>query len=619
MKLSIEQEKAIAHFKGPALVLAVPGAGKTTVLLHRTINLIKNHNISPDSILSITFSKASAEDMKKRFSLTNSDVESNLAKFSTIHAFCYSLIREYAYINKLSYTLIEDSKNPNNKYNLLKKIYFETNKDYINEEKLDNLLNAIGYIKNMMLTPNEFLDKNKIDINNFKTIYTVYENYKRTNHLLDFDDMLTMAQEILNKNNYLLQKYRNKYDFIQVDEGQDTSKAQMEIIYSIAAPKNNIFIVADDDQSIYGFRGAYPKGLFQFNKKFPNGKLFFMENNYRSSKNIVSISNKLIKNNKTRYNKKIVTDNDFLEPINLIKVQSILDQYKYIIDDIKDKDISKCCILYRNNISSIGLIDTLEKEGIQFYMRDTNIRFFNHWIVQDMINFMIFANNTSNIQLYESFYYKMKGYISKVQLNYAKTLDHNKCVFDRISTYPGINEFYKKTLRELKMDFKRISNLKPREAIKYIENILEYDNYLKEQSMKSGNTYENLTTMLFYLKLIANDSPDLNHMVGRLKHLQYLYKNSKHTSNGITLSTVHSIKGLEFERVYIIDLIDGDFPSQSSIDSFNKGETDLIEEERRLFYVGMTRAKEHLSLITLKSIGAKVLEPSRFLKELQEK
>lgn len=619
MKLSIEQEKAIAHFTGPALILAVPGAGKTTVLLHRTINLIRNHNISPDSILSITFSKASAEDMKERFNNTISDMQTNLAKFSTIHAFCYSLIREYAYMNRLNYTLIEDSKNPNNKYNLLKKIYFETNKDYITEERLDSLLNAIGYIKNMMLTPDEFLDKNKIDINNFKTIYNIYENYKRSNNLLDFDDMLTISQEILQKNNYLLQKYRSKYDFIQVDEGQDTSKAQMEIIYSIAHPKNNIFIVADDDQSIYGFRGAYPKGLFQFNQKFPNGKLFFMENNYRSSKNIVSISNKLIKNNKVRYNKKIVTDNNFLEPINLIKVESIFDQYKYILDDIKGKDISKSCILYRNNISSIGLIDTLEKNKIPFYMRDTKIRFFNHWIVQDIINFMVFANNTSNIQLYESFYYKMKGYISKVQLNYAKTLDHNKCVFDRINTYPGINEFYKRTLRELKMDFKRISNLKPRDAIKYIEYHLEYDNYLKEQSMKSGNSYESLSSMLFYLKLIANDSDDLNHLIGRLKHLQHLYRNSKHILNGITLSTVHSIKGLEFERVYIIDLIDGDFPNQSSIDSLDKGQSDLMEEERRLFYVGMTRAKEHLSLITLKSIGAKLLEPSRFLKELQEK
>ncbi len=619
MKLSIEQEKAIEHFKGPALVLAVPGAGKTTVLLYRTINLIEKHNIKPEAILSITFSKASAVDMKERFNSSFSHVESNLAQFSTIHAFCYSLIREYAYINKLKYILIEDNKNPNNKYNLLKKIYLEVNKEYITEEKLDTLLNSIGYIKNMMLTPDEYLNDNKIDVNNFKTIYNTYENYKKSNNLLDFDDMLTISLEILQNNTYILQKYRSKYDFIQVDEGQDTSKAQMKIIYLLAFPKNNIFIVADDDQSIYSFRGANPKGLFEFNKKFTNGKLFFMEHNYRSSKNIVSISNKLIQNNKTRYKKNIFTDNNFLEPINIIKVQSILEQYNYIIEDIKDKDISKCCILYRNNISSIGLIDTLEKSKIPFFMRDTNLRFFNHWIVQDMINFMVFAKDTSNIKLYESFYFKMKGYISKLQLNFAKTIDNDRSVFDRIMKYPGINEFYKRTLRELNMDFKMITKLKPRDAIKYIEHNLEYDSYLKEQSMKSGNSYENLASMLFYLKLIANESKDLEQMINRLKHLQYLYKNSKHITNGITLSTVHSIKGLEFDRVYIIDLIDGDFPNQSSIDNLDKGQSELLEEERRLFYVGMTRAKEHLSLITLKSIGPKLLQPSRFLLELQEK
>ena len=251
-------------------------------------------------------------------------------------------------------------------------------------------------------------------------------------------------------------------------------------------------------------------------------------------------------------------------------------------------------------------------------MRDTKIRFFNHWVVQDMINFIIFANDPTNIQLFEIFYYKMKGYISKAHLNYAKTLDRNKNVFDRIMEFPGLNDFYKRTLRELKMDFKKLSTLSPREAIKYVEHILEYDNYLKEQSMKTGNSYENLTSMLFYLKLIASDSKDLNYLVKRLKHLQYLYTNSKDITNGITLSTVHSVKGLEFDRVYIIDLVEGDFPSQRSIDLLEKGEINPIEEERRLFYVGMTRAKEHLSLITLKYIGSKLVSPSRFLIELQK-
>ena len=617
MNLSKEQEKAANHVRGPALVLAVPGAGKTTVLIHRTVNLILNHNINPARILSITFSRASANDMKKRFINNYSDITSAPINFSTIHSFCFSLIREYAYMEKIKYTLIEDNSNQLNKYNLIKQIYLEINKAYITEEKLETLLNSIGYIKNMMITVDEFVKDNKPDIENFKVIYNTYEKYKRDNNLIDFDDMLTTTLEILLNNSYILEKYQSKYDFVQVDEGQDTSKAQMEIIKLISSPKNNLFIVADDDQSIYGFRGAYPKGLFNFNKSYSNGKLFFMEQNYRSSKNIVSVCNQFIKKNTLRYNKNISTENGFVEPISIVKVNSITDQYIYLVDLLKNRDFSNSCILYRNNLSAIGVIEFLERNSIPFYMRDTNLRFFNHWMVQDIINFMVFAQDTSNIKIYESIYYKKKGYISKKQINYAKTLNYDQSVFDRIMDFPGINSFYKTTLRQLKLDFKRLSNLSPAEAIGFIEDKLEYERYLKENSMKFGYTYDSLKVILYYLKLIANKSNSLDDLLERLSYLKSLCHNSKDTKNAITLSTVHSAKGLEFDRVYMIDLVDGDFPSSSSIEAFEKGKFDLIEEERRLFYVGMTRAKYDLSLITMNSMGGREVKPSRFLSELE--
>lgn len=616
MKLSKEQEKAINHINGPALVLAVPGAGKTTVIIHRTINLIKNHHISPERILSITFSKASAMDMKNRFSSTFLEENRNI-KFSTIHSFCFGLIREYAYIEKLQFKLIEDERNKLNKYNLLKQIYMEYNKEYITEEKLESLIGAMGYIKNLMISVDEYTKNNKVDIENFKLIFNAYENYKRENFLLDFDDLLTIAMEILQKNKYLLQKYRNKYDFIQLDEGQDTSKIQMEIIKLLARPKNNLFIVADDDQSIYGFRGAYVEGLFEFNKEYANGKLFYMENNYRSSKNIVSICNKFIKTNKQRYNKEISTENAYSEPINILKFKNITDQYRYIVEELKDKDISKYCVLYRNNLSAIGLVEIFERYNISFYMRDTKLRFFNHWFLSDILNFMKFALDNSKIEIYENIYYKTKGYISKKHISFAKTLDYNVSVFDRIMEYPGLTEYYKRTLRELKLDFRRLSRLKPKEAIEYIECDMEYDDYLKENSAKNGLTYENLKIMLFYLKLIAKRTDNLNEFVGRLKHLQHLCRNSSDNKNAITLSTIHSAKGLEFDNVFIIDLIEGDFPTISSIEAMEKGNFLLLEEERRLFYVGMTRAKNRLSLMTVKNIEEKSLEISRFINELE--
>lgn len=616
MNLSLEQRKAVEHVYGPALVLAVPGAGKTTVLIHRVANLIKNHKISPDKILSITFSRASARDMKERFYNTFPDIPYKSIHFSTIHSFCYTLIREFALLNKIKYRLIEDENDELNKYNLLKKIYSDINGKYISEEKLEALLNSIGYIKNLMLTIEEYLNSYKPDIENFEHIFYTYEKYKKENNLIDFDDMLTLSYQILKNNKEILKKYRNKYEFIQLDEGQDTSKVQMEIIKLLAKPKNNLFIVADDDQSIYSFRGAYPAGLLNFRKTYPDGKIFFMEKNYRSSKNIVSVCNKFIKRNTLRYNKTIITDNDYIEPINIIKVNSVEEQYEFLIRDLKGKDLSKTCILYRNNLSSIGLIEILDRNKIPFYLRDIKIRFFNHWLIDDIINFIKFSKDTSNIELYENIYYKKKGYISKKHISYSKMQNYNIPVFDRIMSYPGLSNFYKTTLKELKLDFAKLSKMRPSNAIEYIEYNLEYEKYLKENCMKLGYTYDTLKTMLYFLKLIASNYENFDDFLNRLNYLQYLCNGSNRNAGALTLSTVHSAKGLEFDSVYMIDLIDGDFPTITSIENMEKGKFEQFEEERRLFYVGMTRARYHLSLITVKSVGDMEVKPSRFIDEL---
>lgn len=616
MELSKEQKQAVEHIHGPALVLAVPGAGKTTVLIQRTVNLILNHKISPERILSITFSRASARDMKERFLKNHSNISTIPVHFSTIHSFCFSLIREYAYLSRINFTLIEDEQNRMNKYALLKKIYFDINNEYITEEKLETLLNSIGYMKNIMFNVEDYIKLNKPEIENFKTIYELYEKYKRDNKLIDFDDMLTLSLEILLSNKYLLEKYKQKYDFIQVDEGQDTSKVQLEIIKLLAQPKNNLFIVADDDQSIYGFRGAYPKGLLNFKKTYNDGKIFFMEENYRSSKNIVSVCNKFIKRNTMRYNKNIKTSNDYVEPINIVKVDDTTSQYSVLIDEIKNTDLSKSCILFRNNISSIGLVEVLERNNIPFYMRDTKVKFFNHWLLKDILSFLYFSKDTSKMSIYENIYYKKRGYISKKMINYASLQNYTRCVFDRIMDFPDITNYYKSTLRELKSDFKRLSDMNPYDGINFIQYNLEYDKYLKENSIKFGYTYDNLKSILYYLKLIASKTKTLEDFINRLKFLEHLSRNSRDNKNGITLSTVHSAKGLEYDRVYMIDLADGDFPTSTSIEEAEKGKYELLEEERRLFYVGMSRAKYHLSLFTMNSIGEKKVEPSRFLEEL---
>lgn len=618
MNLSKEQKKAVFHLQGPALVLAVPGAGKTTVLIHRTANLILNHNIAPERILSITFSKASARDMEDRFKKVYGDITQVPVRFSTIHSFSYSLIKEYAFKKRIRYILLEDENKELNKFNLLKKIYFSVNKDYITEERLETLLNSIGYIKNMLITPEEFLANNKIDIKNFEDIFSIYENYKKSNNLLDFDDMLTLALDILNKDKHILEKYRDRYEYIQIDEGQDTSKVQMEIIRTIAYPKNNLFIVADDDQSIYSFRGAYPKGLLDFNKIYGDGKLFYMERNYRSTKNIVAVCNKFIKKNKLRYDKNIFTENPFYEPISIVKVESILDQYEYLIKELKKhSEYKNTAILYRNNISSIGIIEYLERNHIPFYIKDIKLKFFNHWVVEDIIDFFLLSKDTSRIESFENIYFKMNGFISKKQLNYVKTRKKEQSIFDSLLDIPGINQFYRKNFLDLKLNFKKLSKMKPYEGIVHIEKVLGYEDYLKENSIKFGYTFDSLKNLLIYLKIIAEPLSNIDELLMRLKYLNHILSQSSKVKKGVTLSTIHSAKGLEFDRVFMIDLIDGEFPTTNSIDEFNRGKIQQLEEERRLFYVGMTRAKKHLVLITLDNKNEKKAKPSRFLTELE--
>lgn len=619
MNLSEEQKKAISHIKGPALVLAVPGAGKTTVLIHRTANLILNEGISPEKILSITFSRASARDMKERFNNLYGDITNIPVHFSTIHSFAYKLIRDYAYRKRQRYILIEDMKKKLNKVQLLKNIYFSINNDYITEEKLESIINSIGYIKNMLITPDEYVSQFKVDTNNFLEIFNAYESYKKNNSLIDFDDMLTLALDILQEDKYLLEKYRSRYEYIQVDEGQDTSKVQLEIIRTLAHPKNNLFIVADDDQSIYGFRGAYPEGLFQFNKIYKDGKIYYMEENYRSTKNIVNICNRFIKKNTLRFNKDIFTKNPYMEPIKLVKVKNLEEQYTYLMDQLEGiVDYRNTAILYRNNLSAVGIMEALERKGIPFYIKDFKIKFFDHWLVQDIIDFFLLAQDNSNILAFERIYYKMNGFISKVQLNSIKALHYEYSVFDRLLSLPGLNDFYKKNFLSLKLNFKKLSKLKPYEGIDLIEKNLGYGDYLKESHMRFGYSMDSLEIILNYLKIIASNTMDLNGFLARLKYLEYLCSHSKDNREGLTLSTVHSAKGLEFDRVYMIDLIDGEFPNGSSIDSFNKGDIAPLEEERRLFYVGMTRAKSYLTLITYINKNNKEVKPSRFLLELEK-
>lgn len=620
INLNSQQKKAVLHKEGPAVVLAVPGSGKTTVLISRTANLILNHNVNPKNILSVTFSKASTKDMKNRFdSIFGNYIKSNVY-FSTIHSFSYSLIRYYSRINNINYTLIEGRNSPISKIKLLKDIYRQVNNSIINDDKLEELLNSLGYVNNMLIKEENFSDYKFSDIKGFKDIYRKYKNFKTENNYIDFDDMLTLSIEILQNNPLILSNIRTKYQYIQVDEGQDTSKAQNEIIRLLAQPRNNLFIVADDDQSIYGFRGANPEYLLNFDKFYKNNKTFFMEQNYRSTSNIVETANEFIKINSMRYNKNLFTKNDSNMPITIGKFKDELKQYEYLIDSLKSLDsYEDTAILYRNNISSISIINSLIENNIPFYVRDSKNNFFNHWVIRDLKAFINLAYDNTDIYSFEKIYYKMNGYISKAQIKYIKNKDSSKTVFERLLNFPDIKFYQKNNIRRIKDKFNFLTKLNAKDFIDCILYDLEYDEYLRKNSKKFGLSYENIKIILSTIKYI---SKDLSNPLEIFDKLDYIYKEIKNNrgydSNKIRLSTLHSSKGLEFDKVFIVDLIDHDFPSSSSIEAYETGDKKPLEEERRLFYVGITRAKKQLTLTTYKERDSDKVYQSMFISELEK-
>ena len=599
MKLNEIQEKASEHLNGPAIVLAVPGAGKTTMLLYRTMKLIKR-GVEPSRILSITFSKASATDMEKRFS--NLFPTAKKCIFRTIHAFSYSIVREYCRKNGLKLKLIEEESNK--KFEILNHIYFSVNNKMISEETLEIIINRICYYKNSLETPT----KDEKDIENFAKIYLEYEKFKSKNGLLDFDDMIIKALEFLKKDEYLRRKIRGSFDYFQLDEGQDTSAAQFELLKYISKPNNNIFIVADDDQSIYGFRGANPNELFKLQEEFKDLKFYYMENNFRSSKNIVKASNDFIKHNTSRFKKEISTNNEFFEPIKIIKVIEPINQYEYIISEIRKNPKLSYAILYRNNLSVLGISEFFERNNIKFNVKGNKLKFFNHFVVRDILSILEFSNDIGNVHLFENIYYKIKGYISKRQVEFLK-IENGTNVFRTLLRYPNLSTKYKNNIFELMEDFKKLKNLNLTKSIEFVINNLNYKDYLKELSRKFGFTYDSLIQYCNNLILISKNENNIDSLIGRLKQLEYIINTSKNNKENLTLSTIHSAKGLEFDSVFIIDLINGILP-------INKN--NISEEERRLFYVGITRAKKYLTLLIPKYYNDRLISTSKFINELIE-
>lgn len=592
MKLTEKQIQAANHKNGPCLVLAVPGAGKTTMLLER-IKILENQ-IDPKNILSLTFSRTQALDMKSRFELENE----NKSNFMTIHAFCYLIIRNYYKKSKRELKILESDESYN-KYNLIQKIYFDTNGKLMSSEDLRNFFTEVGYMRNSMADLS-YLKKSQIK--NVEKIYYTYENFKEENSYIDFDDMQTIALRLLNEHPNLLKSVKNKYKYIQLDEGQDTSLLQFKIIEKIIYPENNLMVVADDDQSIYSFRAAEPDYLLNFKSIFPDSKIITMDENHRSQANIVKVSNDFIRQNKKRYEKSLFTNKKATSKVHKNYAKDSKDAFSYILKNIEPNKIN--AILYRNNISSLNLVSFLMDAEIDFAINNGSRDFFDSKILKDMVNIINFSNDFYNVELFTEIYYMVKTYLSREEIDKLVLKPKNYTVFDYLHEYIDDEKAYGLLRKE--KEFKNLRNMSLDKQFAYIYKTMGYREYIK---MFSNKYYEVVINKDLYIESMINFSKGLKNLNEFYSKIEVFEKilNKRNKSN-IILSTIHKSKGLEYDNVFIVDLVRGEFPMIFDFTSKN----DQLEEERRMFYVAMTRARENLHLISLKFRNDHKVEASEF-------
>ena len=431
VRLNDVQRQAVLHTDGPLLLLASPGSGKTTTLNMKIGYLLLEKKVRADRIMAITFSKASARDMSERFDRFFSGLTNEKVHFSTIHSFAFQVVREYLRKKNQDFQLIEGQvpqdewkkgwdgpEVPLHKKFILKKIYEDTNGTQMTDDEMDELMTYISFVKNRMASGKE-LDKITCTVKNAVSIYQAYERFKK-NHsaqlLLDFDDMLTYCYQYLLDDAAILSKYQEKFEYLLTDESQDNSLVQHEIVKLLSQPQNNLCVVADDDQSIFMWRGSDVTKLLQFEKEYPGATVMTMSQNYRSSQEIVQASNQFIKRNQNRYPKEMFTANSSDQPVAIKTMHHYEDQLKYVTEEIKKSGVSEeVAVLYRNNASAVPLADKLDKAGVHFYMKDIDPKFFKHWIVEDMLNFMRFSYNDRRIDILERIHMKFNAYISKRQ------------------------------------------------------------------------------------------------------------------------------------------------------------------------------------------------------------
>ena len=590
--LDDDQSEACRQIDGNVMLLAVPGSGKTTVMIARLGYMTRVLNINPMSILAITYSVAGTKEMKKRYEnrFGFCDVE-----FRTIHGFCAVLINRYERLRgRRAFTLLDKD---GDEASILRQIMSETG-SFPTENELRDVMTAITYSKNNMLSLEEIDRDVMVDGRDFPAIYRAYEEFKLKNRLMDYDDQLVYGYRILRTCPDVCSVYADRFKYVCVDEAQDTSKLQHMIIGELSSRCGNLFMVGDEDQSIYGFRAAYPQALLDFGKSYPDAIIKCISKNYRSTGKIVSMADRFIKSNTERFgsDKKMVTDNCEGEAPLKVKLSDIRLLPDYVRRVYAENKGGTTALLFRLNDSMLPIIDMLYSKEIPFRSRGADTLFFTHTLVIDVLNILEFASRQYDTELFSKIYYKLNLGLTKTELQRAiqyNTGEDTVPIVEYIASSPFIKDFKRKKARKLDSDLKKIGASDTYEAIRTIYFETGYGKYCEYRG--ADVTKRNVLLALAY-KYRSRDA-----FYKRLTDLEDAVKRESVSNEGIILSTIHSAKGMEFDRVLLCDCKTGILPS-NELYTDKKIVTDeekhTLEEERRLFYVGVTRAKKHLELIT---------------------
>lgn len=606
MSLNPSQVQAVIHKDGPCMVLAGPGSGKTLTITKRIEYLIGKHHVSPEEILVITFTKAASIEMKERF-VRLCGQKAGPVTFGTFHGIYYGILK-WAYRMNASNILSEEQK-----YQLLKQVIGRMEID-IDDEKdfLQGIAGEIGNIKNNQIPLAEYESLNCSE-EVFREIFEQYEKERKRLKKIDFDDMLVLVYELFKKRPDILSMWQRKFRYILIDEFQDINQVQYDVIRMLAAPENNLFIVGDDDQSIYRFRGARPDIMLGFKKDYPDTKEILLDVNYRSTKAIVNGAARVIRHNVNRYPKQIITTNEQGETVHIQEVRHPIEESKYVVSQIQEAKkrgipSSEIAVLFRTNVEARALAETFMEYNMPFRMKERMPNLYEHFIAQDLTTYLKMALGDRSRKSFLEIMNRPNRYIGR------DSVEGTTISFESLRKFYCDKDWMLDRIDQLEVDFRILKNMAPYGAIQYIRKHIGYDEFLKEYAAFRKINMEDLKEVLREIeeraKAFRTIEEWFTHIEEYSEELKRQSQQKETDPEAITFMTMHGSKGLEFDLVFIIG-------ANETITPYKKAETkEEVEEERRMFYVAMTRARKKLIISYTKERNGKSMAQSRFVGEL---